>query len=56
VKSVIAEKLLEMGAALGIGTIVEGVENEAELRWVRDHGANYVQGFLLGMPQPAVRP
>jgi EAL domain-containing protein (putative c-di-GMP-specific phosphodiesterase class I) len=54
VKGVIAEKLLEMGAALGIGTIVEGVEEEAELRWVRDHGANYVQGFLLGKPQPAV--
>jgi hypothetical protein len=52
VKSVIAGKLIEIGRALGIGTIVEGIEEEAELAWVHDHGADYVQGFLLGQPQP----
>jgi EAL domain-containing protein (putative c-di-GMP-specific phosphodiesterase class I) len=52
VKGVIASKLIEIGRALHIGTIVEGVEEEAELAWVRDHGADYVQGFLLGQPRP----
>ncbi|HEX4386091.1 MAG TPA: EAL domain-containing protein [Myxococcales bacterium] len=52
VKSVIASKLIEIGRELGIETIVEGVEEKAELAWVREHGADYVQGFLLGEPRP----
>ena len=40
---------------MGIGTIVEGIEEEAELSWVREHGAEFVQGFLLGKPAPVVR-
>jgi EAL domain-containing protein (putative c-di-GMP-specific phosphodiesterase class I) len=55
VKGVIASKLIEIGRALGIGTIVEGIEVEDELAWVRDHGADYVQGFLLGQPRPVER-
>jgi EAL domain-containing protein (putative c-di-GMP-specific phosphodiesterase class I) len=55
VKALIARKLLEIGQGMGIGTIVEGIEQEAELRWVRDHGAQFVQGFLLGRPSPVVR-
>jgi EAL domain-containing protein (putative c-di-GMP-specific phosphodiesterase class I) len=55
VKSVIAGKLIEIGRELHIGTIVEGVEEEAELAWARDHGADYVQGFLLGQPRPVER-
>ena len=50
VKGLIASKLLEIGRGMGIGTIVEGVEEEAELRWVREHGADFVQGFLFGRP------
>jgi EAL domain-containing protein (putative c-di-GMP-specific phosphodiesterase class I) len=50
VKGLIASKLLEIGRGMGIGTIVEGIEEEAELGWVREHGADYVQGFLLGRP------
>jgi EAL domain-containing protein (putative c-di-GMP-specific phosphodiesterase class I) len=55
VKALIARKLLEIGHGLGIGTIVEGIEVEAELSWVRENGANFVQGFLLGKPSPVVR-
>lgn len=55
VKGLIARKLLEIGRGLGIGTIVEGIEEEAELSWVREHGADFVQGFLLGKPAPAAR-
>jgi hypothetical protein len=55
VKALIATKLLEIGHGLGVGTIVEGIEEQAELSWVRDHGAVFVQGFLLGKPAPVVR-
>lgn len=51
VKGLIASKLLEIGRGLGIRTIVEGVENKDELAWVRDHGADFVQGFLFGRPR-----
>ena len=50
VKALIARKLLEIGRELGIGTIVEGIEQPEELRWVREHDADFVQGFLLGRP------
>lgn len=50
VKGLIAGKLLEIGRGLGIGTIVEGIELQEELDWVRQHGADYVQGFLIGRP------
>ncbi len=55
VKGLIAKKLLEIGHGMGIGTIVEGIEEEEELNWVRDHGADFVQGFLLGHPSAEVR-
>jgi EAL domain-containing protein (putative c-di-GMP-specific phosphodiesterase class I) len=55
VKALIARKLLEIGHGMGIGTIVEGIEVEAELSWVRENGAHFVQGFLLGKPSPLAR-
>ena len=53
VKALIAAKLLEIGRGMGIGTIVEGIEHPEELRWVREHDADFVQGFLLGRPSNA---
>lgn len=50
VKGAIAGKLLELCKELGIASIVEGVEDEGELQWVSEHGADYVQGFLFGRP------
>jgi EAL domain-containing protein (putative c-di-GMP-specific phosphodiesterase class I) len=55
VKGLIADKLLEIGRGMGIGTIVEGIEEEEELDWCRNHGADFVQGFLLGRPAPVAR-
>ena len=49
-KAVIARKLLELAQDLGIATIAEGVETEAEYEWVREHGADFVQGFLFARP------
>jgi diguanylate cyclase (GGDEF)-like protein/PAS domain S-box-containing protein len=39
-----------LGASLGLRTVVEGVETEAELRAARTAGASHVQGSLLGRP------
>jgi len=56
VKDLIASKLLEIGHGLGIHTIVEGVEQSAELQWARARGADFVQGFLIARPAPGPRP
>jgi len=49
-KALIAEKLLEIAQYLNIQTIAEGIESEEELHWVREHGATFVQGYLIGKP------
>lgn len=49
-KALIAEKLLEIADRLDIPTIAEGIESVEELGWVRDHGATFVQGYLIGKP------
>jgi diguanylate cyclase (GGDEF)-like protein/PAS domain S-box-containing protein len=45
--------VLELGTALGMTTVVEGVEDAAQLELLRRHGAPLAQGFLLGRPVPA---
>jgi len=50
-KAVIAEKLLELARQLKIRTVAEGVETPGELAWLRNHGADYVQGFLIARPE-----
>lgn len=49
-KALIAEKLLEIAQGLNIPAIAEGIECVEELSWVRDHGATFVQGYLIGRP------
>lgn len=49
-KAGIVSKLLEMSQALGIESVAEGIETEGEWAWVREHGADYVQGFLFAKP------
>lgn len=46
----IVRKLLEMAQDLGIASVAEGVETEAEWDWVRRHGADYVQGYFFARP------
>ncbi len=43
-------KLIESAFNLGIRTIAEGVETEEELRWLRAHGIDFVQGYLFARP------
>ena len=45
--------ILELGRALGIVCVAEGVETESELETLRSLGCDRVQGFLLHRPAPA---
>jgi EAL domain-containing protein (putative c-di-GMP-specific phosphodiesterase class I) len=49
-KASITEKLLELARKLGILTVAEGIETREELEWVRAHGVDFVQGYLIAKP------
>jgi EAL domain-containing protein (putative c-di-GMP-specific phosphodiesterase class I) len=49
-KSRIAGKLLELARELKLGAIMEGIETLETWNWVREHGADYSQGFLFAKP------
>ncbi len=49
-KSELASSLLETARNLSILTIAEGVETKEEWEWVRDHGADLVQGYYFARP------
>lgn len=53
-RATILRRIVAMARDLGIRTLAEGIETEAELAAVRDAGVDFVQGFLLG--RPAARP
>ncbi len=48
----ICASVLALGAALGVNTVAEGVEDEADLRVLSDLGCDQVQGFLFARPMP----
>jgi EAL domain-containing protein (putative c-di-GMP-specific phosphodiesterase class I) len=52
-KARVAMKLLEMARDLGVRTVVEGVETISEWEWAKEHGADYVQGYLFARPAAA---
>ena len=43
---------LGLAEALGVTPVVEGVENEEQLSFLRDRGETLAQGFHLGRPMP----
>ena len=49
----IIRAVTSLADALGMRTIAEGVETEAELSCIRDGGCNEVQGYLTGRPMSA---
>ncbi len=53
VKQQILKILRNMAEKIGAHLIVEGVETEEELEFVRKIGADFVQGFYLGKPKEA---
>ena len=50
VRQGIVGNMLEMARKLGIRSVVEGVETEAEYEFARAEGADFVQGFLFAKP------
>jgi diguanylate cyclase (GGDEF)-like protein len=49
----IARAIISLGRGFGLSVLAEGVEDQAQLEWLRAAGCDYVQGFLLGKPMPA---
>ncbi|MEI5996396.1 EAL domain-containing protein [Paraburkholderia bengalensis] len=47
------EAMVALARALGMKTIAEGVENEAQLAFVRKLGCDAAQGYFIGRPVPA---
>jgi diguanylate cyclase len=49
----IANAILSLAHSLGLEVTAEGVEDRAQLEWLRARGCDQVQGFLLSRPIPA---
>jgi EAL domain-containing protein (putative c-di-GMP-specific phosphodiesterase class I)/CheY-like chemotaxis protein len=49
---VMVEKSIEIGHALGMTVVAEGVETEMQLELLRGLGCDSVQGFLISRPLP----
>ncbi len=52
---VIVLTIIAMAHNLRFRVVAEGVENEAQLRFLREHGCDEVQGYVCGKPVPAQR-
>jgi EAL domain-containing protein (putative c-di-GMP-specific phosphodiesterase class I) len=48
----IAQAIISMGKALGMTIVAEGVETAAQEQFLRSHGCDEMQGFLVGRPMP----
>lgn len=44
--------ILALGEGLELVVVAEGVEDAAQLAWLRDVGYSHIQGYLLGRPVP----
>jgi diguanylate cyclase (GGDEF)-like protein/PAS domain S-box-containing protein len=51
----IVDAIIQMGHALQLEVVAEGVESEAQLNFLRKHGCDYAQGHLFGDPVTADR-
>ncbi len=52
-RQAIIRAVASLAATLGMKTMAEGVETEAELACIRAEGCDEVQGYLTGQPMPA---
>ncbi|HRD91601.1 MAG TPA: PAS domain S-box protein [Accumulibacter sp.] len=48
--AVIAQTIVTMGRSLGLKVVAEGVENEAQYRFLDSHGCDGYQGYLFSRP------
>lgn len=52
-KETIVRNLLVLARDLGIRTIAEGIEREGEYEWMKNAGADFVQGYYFARPAPS---
>lgn len=52
----IVRAAISLGSSLGLTTVAEGVEDEAQLAELQRWGCDQVQGYLIGRPQRMVAP
>ena len=48
----IVQSILAMAGHLGLRVVAEGIESEAQARYLAEHGGAYMQGFLYHRPMP----
>ncbi len=53
--SALAATIIQLGRALSVHTVAEGIEAPDQLRLLREMGCEYGQGFLFGRPLPPER-
>ena len=49
-EGILAQAIISLGHALHLKVIAEGVETDAQMRFLRRHGCDEVQGFFYGEP------
>ncbi|MCF8478891.1 MAG: EAL domain-containing protein [Rhodospirillum sp.] len=48
----IPRMIISLADQLGLRTVAEGIESQAQLDWLRENGCQMAQGFLIGRPMP----
>ncbi len=48
----IIKAIISIGHGLGLNLIAEGVETDAQMRFLEEHGCNEIQGYLISKPLP----
>jgi EAL domain-containing protein (putative c-di-GMP-specific phosphodiesterase class I) len=51
-EGVLAQAIISLGHALDLKVIAEGVETDAQVRFLAKHRCDFVQGFYYGEPVP----